>query len=103
MIEPNEEHFYFNKLIVTVRSCKCGDITIVRNDHLTSYETIREHLEFERDRCKEGVDENLIIACEETGEVWRIQIYPDSPVGFHITYGNTLEIACEKMLEILLK
>ncbi len=67
------------------------NVTIEHQPHATSYQTVKEWLaeypgEFE------DADRAQMV---ETGEVWTIQWYPNTPVGFEIVAAASLERALE--------
>jgi len=75
---------------------KCG-LYITHNEHRDVYETVEEHLEhLEVFGAEDVVDRDTMIA---TGEVWRVQVYPHTPVGFYAFTGPTLEAVLLRCLE----
>lgn len=73
------------------------NLTIEHQPHATNYETVDEWLardEGYADICSE--DRAKII---ETGEIWVIHWYPETPVGFCAVAAATLERALELALD----
>lgn len=78
---------------------KCG-MHITHNQHKDYYETVEQAIgsqdegmcTYDRD---DFPDEAEIRKAIETGEVWSIQWYPDTPVGFYRVCAATLSRALE--------
>ena len=64
---------------------KCG-LYLEHNSHKDVYETIEES-------CDPGdfVSEKEWLKAVEDNSVWRLQWYPDTPIGFYIVCASTLE------------
>lgn len=66
---------------------------IRHNQHALYYETVEDYL------ARPGTDEDVSAGDRmemiRTGEVWEIQWYPGTPVGFCVVYAPTLERALE--------
>lgn len=65
---------------------------ISHNDHTTFYQSVEEYLadevaDFDQDEITDQDREE----CIRTGEVWKLQWYPTTPVGFCVVLGPTLE------------
>ncbi len=80
-----------------VSRCKAG-VNLDVNEHRNYYESVKERLENFDDEIEPTLREGMILA----DTMYRLQFYPDTPVGFYVVYGLTLE-AClqraEKCLE----
>jgi hypothetical protein len=69
-----------------------ASLTITHNDHLDYYETVAEQV-----ASSEWVKERDFVSAAElqkaisTNELWCIQWYPDTPIGFHKRFASTLE------------
>lgn len=70
---------------------KCG-MLIYHNDHKNSYESIVDAVE---DSFCDWVSEEEKQKAIETGSIWTVQWYPDTPVGFCVRTASTLEAALE--------
>jgi len=67
---------------------------ITHNDHTTSYQTVAESLAegFEWGPKPDDFESpEHMQRCIDTNELWEIQWYPDTPVGFCKVYGPTFE------------
>lgn len=64
-------------------------LTINHNEHKCYYETVEEHLQ----NAPKGtwVSSESRDRAIQDNDMWSIQIYPETPVGFYIIYGRTLE------------
>lgn len=73
-----------------------GSLTLEHNVHLDCYDSIRKYL------CQDHFDfsNEEITECEVANEVWMLRWYPDTPVGFYIVIGPTLESVLIKSKEI---
>jgi hypothetical protein len=78
-----------------------ASMVITHNDHTTNYQSVEEYLNdyfFNRD-----VSEEIKKACIEAGEVWELQWYPETPIGFHVVVGPTLDSCIEQAQEVDMK
>lgn len=66
------------------------NLTIEHNPHAVNHETVRDYLV----RC-EGIPLEDLDACEAAGEIWEIQWYPRTPIGFNRVWGYSLARALE--------
>lgn len=64
--------------------------SIERNEHACSYVTARQWIEDFGDDWSD-VSEIEIEAMKATNTIYRLQIYTDTPVGFNVWYGATLD------------
>lgn len=77
---------------------KCG-LYLTHNQHKDYYENISEYLN------NDLFDDEYFVSiedkkkCIDTNELWELQWYPDTPVGFYKVCGSTLEIVLKKALE----
>lgn len=68
-------------------------LMIRHNDHKNVYETIEQ---YERgDSSDYWISEEERQKAIETDELWELQWYPETPVGFYMIYGSTLEAVLE--------
>ena len=74
-----------------------ASMSITHNEHTTNYESIREYLDSEwfEDESEEDKQE-----CIKAGEIWELQWYPDTPIGFYRVFAPTFEKVVEKALQI---
>ena len=66
---------------------------ISHNEHLGYYQNIEEAI-CEVDE-KDWVNEEEKRRALETGNIWRLQWYPETPVGFYTIVASTLEACLE--------
>lgn len=67
----------------------CG-LHLTHNQHKDYYETVEKYFEnpwMERSDVSEEEKQRMI----DTNEIWELQWYPDTPVGFYKVIGATLE------------
>ena len=74
---------------------------MTHNQHKDYYETVTQHLEeypgFDDDNFVSKEDRQK---CIDTDELWELQWYPKTPVGFYKVCGSTLEIVLERAMAI---
>lgn len=76
---------------------KCG-LILTHNEHLNYYESASEFVT--REQCKDAwKDEEAKARAIATNEIWCLQWYPDTPVGFLMVYAPTLEELMEFAME----
>lgn len=68
---------------------------IHHNEHLSYYETVEQALNQSTYDRAGFPDQDEIDKAIKTGEVWTIQWYPDTPVGFCRVHAATLSRALE--------
>ncbi len=72
-------------------SWKANQIYVERDvDHATNYQTAAEWLDSGYHDDFKYVTPERIAEMKRTNTIWRVQIYPDTPIGSHIWYGPTL-------------
>ena len=59
-------------------------------DHASNYMTAAQWIELRADDFKNTPAET-IAAMKDTNTIWRLQIYPYTPVGFNVWYGPTAD------------
>ena|ERR1700739_2341750 len=70
---------------------KANSWSVEVNEHACNYVTATQWIE---DYCPENftnTPKNLIDAMKETNTIVRLQIYPNTPIGFSCWYGPTLD------------
>lgn len=73
-----------------------ASLTITHNEHRDSYMTVAEFLEDSDAHADSIVDQDILVVGDE---LWKIQVYPNTPVGFYVVYGPTLESIILKVME----
>lgn len=72
-------------------------LSIEMNEHACNYVTAKEWIEEHT-----GQDEwsqiapDLLQSMKDTNTIWRLQIYPNTPVGFNVWFGPTLDSVIEQ-------
>lgn len=81
-------------------SHKAG-LYLTHNQHKDYYEKIEDHLQeypgFDDDNFVSAEDKQK---CIDTDELWELQWYPETPVGFHKVCGSTLDVVLKRAMEI---
>ena len=72
---------------------KCG-LTISHNECRNYYQTVRQYLDYMEAGPTWPSEEDKALAIE-TNEMWEIQWYPKTPIGFFHVAATTLEAALE--------
>lgn len=77
----------------------CNSLHVTRDgDHACNYVTATEWIE---EYCPEDfrdVDPAEVERMKATNTIWRVQIYPNTPVGFNAFHGATLDAAIDAAL-----
>jgi hypothetical protein len=68
-------------------------LTITHNDHLCCYETVAESMGRKDWKAEGFLSPEDRQAAIDTNELWEIQWYPETPVGFCTARGSTLVMA----------
>lgn len=85
------------EVIDIVNLCKC-EVSIDIDSFTCNYQTIEQGLQ----DCREyKVDEEIIREMRDYGHIVRVQAYPNTPIGFEVTYGGSLPLALERMYTLL--
>ncbi len=79
-----------------------ASLTISHNSHKDYYMTVADLLKENHPSIdvENFVNEEDMQKCIDTDELWEIQWYPNTPVGFYIVCGSTLEIVLSKAMQI---
>lgn len=73
---------------------KCG-LYLSHNAHRDVYEIVQDY--YEPDDFISPTDRQK---CIDTDDVWELQWYPDTPIGFHRVLGSSLELVMAEALRI---
>jgi len=74
---------------------------LTHNQHKDYYETVAQHIEeYVNIEKHDFVSEEDYQKCIDTDELWELQWYPETPIGFHKVNGSTLEIVLKRAMEI---
>lgn len=71
------------------------NLTIEHNPHASHYLTAEEYLDEDLKDFASDIAPADRAAMIATGEIWEIQWYPDTPIGFYVVAAATLERALE--------
>jgi hypothetical protein len=81
-------------------SHKAG-LYLTHNQHKDYYETVEEHInEYANMSKNDFVSPEDYQRCVDTNELWELQWYPDTPIGFHKVLGSSLEVVMVRAMEI---
>ena len=78
-----------NTLLRSLPEHKCS-LSIVHNRHKDYYETVEEYLDSIEDFYDLFSSEDSLTKCIETNEIWELQWYPETPIGFEAIAAPTL-------------
>lgn len=85
-----------NRFQELVDLCK-GDVVVFANGHRPNYESIEEYVGDKRPDIPDDVWQKII----ETGRIYSIQAYKNTPVGFYLIYHYDFELAIEELLKMV--
>lgn len=73
-------------------------LSLEHNGHKGYYETVEDYIKGieDHDLDIDWSSETARARCIETNEVWELQWYPNTPIGFNLVMGPTLEEVLEK-------
>lgn len=80
-----------------------ASLHLTHNDHLASYQTAEEAIAYDDAQAKDDCDFFNWVSDEqkqkarETGSIWTLQWYPDTPVGFCTLAASDLEAILEHL------
>jgi hypothetical protein len=89
-----------------IKKCKCG-IYLTINKHRDYYDTAQKAIEELNERGvmannpEKEIDDELAKRMIETDCIYELQFYPDTPVGFIVVYGTSLEEVVKKANNLL--
>ena len=78
-----------------LRDLRCNSVSVSRDDdHACNYMTASEWIDNNADWY---VDDNPeeVQRMRDTNTIWRLQVYPNTPVGFNVWNGSTLDSAID--------
>lgn len=82
-------------------SVRCSSLTLGRDDdHACNYMTAADWID-ERREDFEGCSPEDIEAMKATNTIWKLQIYPNTPVGFVWFFGPTMESVIRQAMQAL--
>ena len=85
-----------------VSYCKAS-VSLDVNDHRAVYQTVEQWLEDENHDGQLEIDEAAKEEMIRTDTCYRLQFYPDTPIGFYVIYGPTLDWVLTEATTALLR
>jgi len=76
-----------------------GSLHITHNPHRNNYETIEDYCEFRKADDDDWATPTSRQRAIETDNLWEVQWYPNTPVGFNVRYGVSLEEILDSIKE----
>lgn len=86
------------KRYAVLRDMQCNSMSVSKNDdHTANYMTAEEYI---NNYPKEFEDEDPfeVGRMKATNTIWRLQVYPDTPVGCYVIYGSTLDFVIDSVV-----
>ena len=83
-----------------IQKCKCG-IYLSVNQYRDYYQSIEDAVKEERERNSMDIDDELAARMVAEKSLISLQFYPNTPVGFYIVYGTTLDEVVTKAKSVL--
>lgn len=75
-----------------LRDKACNSLSVSRDDdHACNYVTAKEWIESLSPEEFSGCEHSEAERMKESNTIWKLQIYPDTPIGFYVWYGATLD------------
>lgn len=68
-----------------------GELILSHNEHKSNYQTVKQEIEEDLVQVNDRwISEEEKQKAIETNELWCLQWYPHTPVGFHVVYASQL-------------
>lgn len=67
-----------------------GELTIEHNGHKSNYESVEQYIAWRKFDNEDFANGETRKKCIETDSIWVLQWYPNTPVGFNVLVGSTL-------------
>lgn len=78
-----------------ITTLKCNSLTLSRNDdHACNYMTASDWIDEHPDWYVDD-DPGEVVLMRVTNTIWRLQIYPNTPVGFNVWNASTADAAID--------
>lgn len=77
-------------------SQKVNSLHISYNDHAANYVDAKTWIEQYQPDWFKDTPAALLKAMKQTNSIWALQVYPDTPVGFYVWHGPTLDSVIEQ-------
>ncbi len=83
-----------------LRDRVCNQLFLSRDEgHATNYTTAREWIEQYDPESFTDCDPSEVEKMKETNTVWRLQVYPHTPVGFDLWHGASLDRVIDSAMD----
>lgn len=82
-----------------VKRCKAS-VTLEANDYRDIYEKLEDAIS-EINRKGDEISKEELEKILASGNLYRLQFYPNTPIGFYVTYGSSAEVCIEAAHQIL--
>ncbi len=69
-------------------------LSIEHNPHKICYETVEKYIDH-YEHLQEAISQEDLKICKERDELWQLQWYPDTPIGFHVILSYSLQRCLE--------
>lgn len=84
-----------------IKKCKCS-VSLEVNKYRDFYQTVQDYLNEKNERGGIEIEEELGERMIKEQSVYELQFYPDTPIGFYVVYGTSLEEVIAKANECLI-
>jgi hypothetical protein len=81
-----------------LRDTPCNQIYVTRNEHASNYVSAQEWIDYQAPDLFDGVSETDKQAMRDADNIWTVQMYPDTPIGFYRSSKATLDEAIDEAL-----
>lgn len=78
-------------------------ILISHNAHKGVYETVEDSINYMELTEDDFLFPEDMETCKKTNSLWEVHWYPNTPIGFYVAFGSTLEYALAKATRIQLE
>lgn len=68
-------------------------------DHRTNYVTAKKWIEEEAPEHFEGCPQDELQKMKDADTIWTLQFYPDTPIGFYVFHGATMDSVIRQAME----
>lgn len=83
-----------------IQKCRCG-VYLSVNQYRCYYQSIEDAVEEEKERNGEDIDDELAARMIAEKSLISLQFYPDTPIGFYLVYGTTLDEVITKAKSVI--
>lgn len=83
-----------------IETCKCS-VTLEVNSYRDDYTTVKDYIDRINSTSQDEIDEELAKELIEANCVYKLQIYPTTPVGFFVLYDSSLDSIINRAKAVL--